>query len=278
MRPAPLKFLSMVSHKDLIFYLLAIKSIYFRIGEGSAFIIDDGSLTEQDRALIAYHLPLNKIISIHDVDVGPCPHGGTWERLVTILDLTADEYVIQVDSDTLATDLLPVVETCYRENRAFTLAGSEPGNTIIVAEKAAAYARTFVGDRVSVLGEVALGDLKNATTQLYVRGSSGFAGFSRGQFGRDLCNSFSQEMQSILGDVWNQWGSEQIASNFLVANTPNAVVLPIGQYACFEPGLDVRGTVFLHFYGTYRYRQGVYGRKGREVVNELQAALGRASA
>ena len=44
-REAPLTFVSMVSHRDLVMYLVAIRSLYAQIGEGTITIIDDGSLT-----------------------------------------------------------------------------------------------------------------------------------------------------------------------------------------------------------------------------------------
>ena len=87
----------MVSHRDLLMYLVAIRSLYAQIGEGTITIIDDGSLTVRDIELLRSSLGEPKVIGLSQVDVGPCPSGGFWERLLHILDLSTDRYVIQVE-------------------------------------------------------------------------------------------------------------------------------------------------------------------------------------
>ena len=44
---APLRFLSMMCHRDVIPYLVAIKSLYQVVGEGRIIIVDDGTLTSR---------------------------------------------------------------------------------------------------------------------------------------------------------------------------------------------------------------------------------------
>jgi hypothetical protein len=107
-REAPLSFVSMVSHRDLVMYLVAIRSLYAQIGEGSITVIDDGSLTAADIELLQRSLSDPLIIRADQIDTGACPRGGTWERLLHILDLSSSRYVIQMDSDTLT--LAPVCE------------------------------------------------------------------------------------------------------------------------------------------------------------------------
>ena len=58
-----------------------------------------------------------------------------------------------------------------------------------------------------------------AATLRYIRGSSGFAGFAKEGFSRSGLEEFSTAMGAILGKRWSEWGSEQIASNFVVANS-----------------------------------------------------------
>jgi hypothetical protein len=50
-------FLSMIRHSDVTTYLLAIKSLYTGVGQGRVKIINDGSLTAGDLALLNHHVP-----------------------------------------------------------------------------------------------------------------------------------------------------------------------------------------------------------------------------
>src|SRR3546814_2103893 len=72
------------------------------------------------------------------------------------------------------------------------------------------------------------------TNPRYVRGCAGFAGFARGGDARMLAETFSQEATRLLGaERWARWGSEQVASNMIVANDPNALLLPYDHYFNF---------------------------------------------
>ena len=42
-------------------------------------------------------------------------------------------------------------------------------------------------------------------------------------------------MEAILGTSWCDWGSEQVASNYAIANSPDPVVLPLPTYSGFGP-------------------------------------------
>jgi hypothetical protein len=264
MVPAPLVLLSQVCHRDLLPYLVAVKSLYRRLGEGEVVVVDDGTLDEADKAHILWHLPLSSIVPLAAIDTGRCPRGGTWERLLAIVDRSAEAYVIQVDSDTVTAGAIPEVVAAYRANRSFTL-GTDIGQAAVpVAE-----IKTFPHDSICCLAERMLSKLPEAGRLRYVHGSSGFAGFARGAFSRGAVEAFSDAMRGLLGDRWDEWGSEQVASNFLVANAPDAVVLPYRRYACFEPWLDRNPRAFLHFYGTYRYKGGIYAAAARQAISAL---------
>jgi hypothetical protein len=210
---APLTILSMVSHVDVIMYLIAIKSLYRRLGRGKIVIVDDGSLTADDCGLLAEHLGNPTIVAMHTLGTGRCPRGGTWERLVLILDLcAAGDYVIQVDSDTLAQAGLDEVAGCVEAKRAFTL-GTRMGGAFCTLREAAARIVDLPGDHVQMRAERGFATLPDADRRRYVRGSSGFAGFAPGGFRRADLETFSLEMHERLGDAWTEWGSEQVASN-----------------------------------------------------------------
>ena len=94
-------FLSMVCHRDVAAYLLAIKSLYVGVGHGRLVVINDGSLTSEDLLTLRRHIPELEIIDINAIETGSCPRAGCWERLVKIVELSADNYVIQADADIL---------------------------------------------------------------------------------------------------------------------------------------------------------------------------------
>ena len=98
---AGLCLVSQVSRRDLLMYLVAIKSALPAFGPAQVVQLDDGSLRARDRALLAAHLPGSTCIPISAIDTGACPRGGTWERLCHILDRARSSYVVQLDADTL---------------------------------------------------------------------------------------------------------------------------------------------------------------------------------
>jgi hypothetical protein len=269
---APLTIVSQVSHADQMLYLLAIKSLYRRIGAGEVVVLDDGSLTDRDHALLHAHIRGLSIVPIASIDTGPCPRGGTWERLLYILDRSAERYLIQMDSDTLSLGRLTAVLDNIHQNRAFTLGTAESRRITTLAE-AAERAEGFSGSQINVAAEQAFRDLPDAATQRYIRGSSGFAGFARGGFTRRAVEGFSQAMAGLVGARWTEWGTEQVTSNYVVANSPDARILPYPAYACRWPDLAAERCEFIHFVGTHRFSDGLYARLGRHIIAELSGTL-----
>lgn len=262
---APLTVVSMVSHADVRMYLVAMKSLYRRLGRGKIVAIDDGSLLPEDKALLAEHLKGMRTVPLASLDTGRCPRGGTWERLLLIMDLSETDYVIQMDSDTVATGPLPEVLDCVAQNRAFTL-GTRMGQRFVTFDEATAAVAAVPGGHVQIESERSLAQLADADKRRYVRGSSGFAGFARGGFDRARVEAFSQEMVAQLGQRWTEWGTEQVTSNYVVANSPDAMVLPYPKYACFDLDMDPGEASFLHFIGTNRFDRGVYASYAHRIM------------
>lgn len=257
----------MVGHRDLIMYLIAVKSFYRQMGEGEIIVVDDGTLTARDRKLLSHHLGAPDFVDMNSVDTGPCPKGRCWERLFTVLELREKFYVIQLDSDTLTRSAVPEVVECVRSNRCFTLGTvSESGADFLSLHDASRVAEKFTGTHVQVLTEKSLFRLPDPECNRYVRGSAGFAGFAKGRPLRGAASEFSRRISKLIGPKWNDWGSEQITSNYLIANEPSPVVLPQPKYSCFDPERSVRNEVFVHFIGTYRHDGGVYARESRAVI------------
>ncbi|MFZ5744902.1 MAG: hypothetical protein ACOY7T_10570 [Pseudomonadota bacterium] len=266
---------SMIGTRVLLPYLVAAKSFQAQLGRGRFAILDDGTLTAADKAVLAHHLGNPPITPTASVETGPCPRGGTWERLLTILDLRLGDYVIQIDSDVVALGPVSEVAAAIDAGRSFTLRG-EASSEILPVPAIAGWARQNPDpgrqhvqsaieqamDQVTIPGRP---DLK------YVRGCSGFAGFAPGGEGRALAEAFSQEAQRLLGaDYWAEWGSEQVTSNFVVANEPEARLLPYDRYLNFWNEPVSEGAGLVHFIGTYRYHRGAYLAAARRAIAALR--------
>ncbi len=271
----PLRIVSMLNIEHLRAYLVAAKGLLFQLGRPAEMhVIDDGSLGADDRQTLRDHLPGVVVTTISEIETGPCPAGGAWERLLHILDLSATSYVVQVDSDVLCTAPPTEVAEAVAANRAFTL-GTAPD--FDVEDRAASAARVSEaartpGSHIQAASEAELADLPPPFGRLYIRGSAGFAGFARGGPGRTLADAFSVAMEARLGRRWTEWGTEQVTSNFLIANSPGGHVLPWARYACFY-GRAVRPMpVLLHFIGAWRFERGEYAKLARSVVASLPRA------
>jgi hypothetical protein len=272
-------FLSMLPRRDLLPYLLAIKSLYAEVKQGRVAVInergviDHNSLTDDDLAVLRHHVPGIEIIDFCAISTGRCPRGGTWERLVKIIELSKENYVIQVDADTLVSAPIPEVVDCVRANRSFIL-GTASGRAVLPAPETARMAQGWIKTygwtepHICVAAEAALDRLPNAANKSYVHASSGFGGFARGAFSLGELEWFSLHMSDLIGpQMWHKkWGSEQVGSNYTLANAPGATVLPFPKYANFEPHLMSGEHAFLHYIGEYRYNGGAYRNRVAEFI------------
>jgi hypothetical protein len=276
----PVLIFSMIGTRVLLPYLVAVKSFHARLGVGRVVILDDGTLTADDRGVLAHHLANPSILSIDAVETGACPTGGCWERLLALLDMTADSYIVQLDSDTVTTGDIPEVVEAVAANRSFTLLGdalAEERGVLSLLDFMAAYHPG--GSGIDLAGPAHVqGAIEGhwdrypeAARHRYVRGCAGFAGFARaGRPSRASAEAFSRRAEGIVGHhKWRRWGSEQVASNFLVANCDNPVLLPYSRYSNHwnEPiGPDSR---FLHFVGTHRYSNSEYRHHTERAIAAL---------
>jgi hypothetical protein len=265
---APLSIVSMVGNNDVQLYLLAMKSFYSHVGRGKIVAIIAEDMPSQSRALLEHHFPRIKIEMLEGLDTGTCPRGGTWERLVYLLERSQHEYAIQLDCDTLAfgTDVSEVIE-CIRSNTAFAL--GSVGHNIVALPEAAARAHKSSDNYVGLAAERLFDRYPDAAHWKYVRASSGFAGFAKGGFHRRNIEDFHRNMEEFMGSRWREWGTEQCGSNFAIANSPNTAVLHRPKYGNFVPSMENDKASFLHFFGTYRYKEDFYATKARDVIATL---------
>jgi hypothetical protein len=269
--PAPWSIVSMVSPRDWPMYLVTMKAFYRRIGAGKLVAVVERAMQAEALDQLRRHFPGILLETLEDIDTGFCQRGGTWERLLYILDRSADEYVMQVDCDTLpvAGDLREVTE-CIRNGTPFAIADNA---RILSLPDAAQAARATAGDYVGIAAERLFDHYPDAANLRYVRGSSAFAGFARGGFTRAKVEAFHRQMEAMMGrERWREWGTEQCASNFAIANSPGAVVLPYPQYANFFPGGPRGEAKFLHFMGAFRFQENYFADCCRAEIRRLETA------
>ena len=260
----------MVAKSDVQMYMLSLKSFYARIKRGKVIAIIDRDLPSSSRELLLRHIPGLRFVILEDIDTGICQRGGTWERLVYILDHTRDEYAVQLDCDTLTFGDISEVSHCLENNIPFTLGTG--GNPIVTMREAAAEARKETANYIGLVAERHFDQFPNPDELKYVRASSGFAGFSKNGFPRESIEAFHAKLADLLGARNKEWGTEQCASNFAIANSPNAVVLHRPKYANYNPANVPKNVAFLHFFGTYRYKNDYFAKRGQEVIKMLSAS------
>jgi hypothetical protein len=178
-------------------------------------------------------------------------------------------YVIQLDADTVTLKPLTEVRDAVVAGRSFVL-GERPQQRVTSVEEAKVWATPWQqpGLQIQGVAEYVMPDARLAGAR-YVRGCAGFTGFERTSGLMAPLLEFSNEMRRLTGARWTEWGTEQVASNYLVANLGGTTVLPFPDYA--TPDHLPAGPRFLHFIGSMRFENGSYARTARQVIAELLA-------
>lgn len=268
---SPFTALSMVHHRDVHPYLLALKSFARYAQPGAVVMVADPTITAEDRALIRDHVPHVQLRDAREFRRDGIPQGGCWERLSAISEYVASSYVVQLDADTVTVAPVPDVVACIDGGRCFTL-GTEDNQAIGSTADIAAWARGRLDgqDHIQVLAESVLDQFDPEGRCRYVRGCAGFAGFARGSIGPEALLEVSRGMAALMGKRWSAWGTEQFTSNLLVSSAPGARVLPHPTYCA--PHRRTAATVFFHFIGYVRYSTGLYPQLAHSVARELRRA------
>lgn len=271
-KPGKVRFVSQLCHRDVPRYLLSIKSVYRFFGEGDIFIVDDGSLTSDDRAILVDHLREVEFHPLSRFDTGRCPRGNTWERLAALVEQAKTRFAVQVDADLVARRDIAEAVACYRSNRAFALGGEFGPGLVSFAEMSAwIESRSWANHpHIQVVTERSIARLAEPETRRYMRATSAFTGLPAGGVPPwEEVERFSDEMKALVGSRWTEWGTEQVTSNYVVANSAGATVLEAPRYVNNCPEIEVVDASLIHFFGTYRYYKGRYRRTAAEVIASL---------
>ena len=118
---------SLLGAADVLPYLVAIKSLHHRLGRGRFVIVDDGTLTGEDRAILAHHCGDPEILPHQAVRRGSFPVGPDWAVLLTILDRRSGQYWIALGPHTVTLGPMPEIERAIATNRGFRPLGEALG-------------------------------------------------------------------------------------------------------------------------------------------------------
>jgi hypothetical protein len=272
-----LTLVSMLCHGEVVMYLLAVKSFCGQLGRNpKVVILDDGTLTKSDYATLQAHIPETWVVHISEVSPDRCPKGSCWERLLLIGDLVKDTYVVQLDSDTLTANSITEVAQCIDANRCFTLLGDGSHPEIEPMVSACARSKTNLSPMVQAVCERSFDQLPESASLKYVRGNAGFTGFAKGAIDREKIIWFSDLMRCIANEKWDEWGSEQVTSNLLIANSGNAHVLEFPKYLSYWAHDEVPydDASFIHFIGPHRFSNGFYVKSAGKIIAALADTSG----
>ncbi|KQP39784.1 hypothetical protein [Pseudorhodoferax sp. Leaf274] len=264
----PFTVLSMVQHRDVHAYLLAARSFAHYADPRRIVVVCDPSLSEEDKAVMRQQIPHIEFRRADEFVHPDIPRGGTWERLYAISEYAQTDYVVQLDADTLTLAPIPEVLDAVRSCNGFVI-GEKADQKIVTLAEAEAYARPWQSlsyVNIQALSEVTM-VVAGLRMPLYVRGCSGFTGFAPDPRMRDELLDFARKMRDHTQGRWNEWGTEQVTSNYLVANAHGTRLLPWPKYS--TPDQSAAAPVFVHFIGYMRFINGKYARAARQVLRTL---------
>jgi hypothetical protein len=236
---------SVLGTAEVLPYLVAIKSLHRSLGRGRFTIIDDGTLTGEDRAILAHHCGDPEIILHQAVRQGPQTPDRAWASLLTILDRRAGQYWIALDPYTVTLGALPDVATAIASNRSFSVVGG-------VARG---------GPERQLQRRIAV--LCGTRGWRYREGCTGLSGFAAGGTGRALVAAFHADL-TALGEPM----TAEIARNLVVANEVEPVWLPELRYVVHSAKAATIEAAFQHFPNGPRHGEA-YAEASRAAISRL---------
>lgn len=264
--------LSMVQKRDVLSYLVALKSFAYFANPERVVVVCDPSIDERDREILLKHVPHIELRAASEFVHPEIPRGGTWERLLAICGYAERNYVVQLDADTV-TVRPPVAVLEAIEHRTGFVLGEEPRQSLLTLVQTAANAWADEVGQCHIQGyaEACMAKVGLPESAMYVRGCSGFTGFPPSTGMLDDLLHFSISMSRSIGMArWSSWGTEQVTSNYLVANAVGTQVLPYPVYG--TPDVMIEDTAFIHFIGSMRFSNDKYEKTSRTAIQRMTSS------
>lgn len=266
----PFTTLTMVGKRDLAAYLIAIKTFAHFAQPKRVITLCDPSITDNDKKLLAAHIPHGEFRSMEEYRDKRIPVGGCWERLNALCDAARESYVVQLDSDTVTTGPVPEVLSAVRTSRGFMM-GCQPNQAFVglntFAEMTSAYEQSLSGMHIHHLMEYHISRVGYPSDQRYATGWASFSGMPRSHDLQEKLFEFAGRLRKAVGQRICEWGSEMVASCFLIANSHDATILPFPKYC--TPLNGETGANLWHFVGSIRFRDFRYARASHLALAQV---------
>ena len=265
----PFTIVSMVHKRDVISYLVAAKSFTRYANPRRVVVVCDPSVDDSDRILFKRHIPHVELRNAAEFVDSRLPTGGCWERLLAISHYVKTDYVIQLDADTVTVSFVPEVMEAIETQSGFVL-GEKPDQKpmSLIETSEVANSLPYELRHIQDVAESKMALACARPEDLYIRGCAGFTGFPSSQEMNANIVAYSLAMQKLIGARWSTWGTEQVTSNYIVANSRNAKILPFPKYC--TPDVRNNDTAFLHFIGYCRFVNAKYERTSKRVIESLK--------
>ncbi len=210
--------------------MVALKSLWRPLQRGRVALLDNGSLTAEDRAVLAHHFADPEILRADAVQLGTFPAGQGWESLLTMLERRGGEYWLRVAHDCVTLGDVPEVGGAIGANRSLADIAAEA-----YAEQPLPFAEAFHSD------------LPNIDRWRYLDAGGGLTGLAAGQGGRAIAEAALALLPKPGPDLTVSKVARR-ATGFIVANETAPVCLPRALYHSWQESEDWRvGPTVLRF-------------------------------
>ena len=281
----------MVSHHDLQAYLIAIKSILRFDQRFAVTVFDDGTLNEDDRKLLEYHIPNHRFIETSTADAFAEKELGissrlyrqrkvylSWRRLIDMQLFRRTPKTINLDTDVLAiSNPTALFEWANESSTPFVLGqcnGPETTDKINGILPPERFDNIPTSSEEKNIQTVFLGHLTELCRRMDrpVRFLDGACAGVHG-FNDELTLEDIDQLLRHCHDLkipLNLWGGEQSTVLFLLS-TKGAERLPSDTNFNFFPNRmsSLSSAELVHFIGLYRYHRFAYANLARKIIKSL---------
>ena len=265
---ANFKLATLLCDSDVNMYLISLASFCKHIKPNEVIVVSD-RLSDESRKVLRDCVENITIVPAVDYREPGLPTGGCWERLTYITRAVKDSYIVQLDADLLTLKRPGEVIDAIEKNVSFSIT-TKLGFEKMSFTNASYLIWERTSKHVQNEAEKAMKNCRDADSRLYIRACAGFTGYAKGSFTIEDVKDFSQEIEQNIGkEKWAEWGSEQVTSNYIFANSKGSEILPYEHYPFYEPGISDAKVKLFHFIGTHRFKKGFYLQRAKAFIASL---------
>jgi len=238
-----------IGSASLLPAMVAIKSLARPLQRGRVALLDDGTLTAEDRAVLAHHFADPQIFPADSVPMGSFPKGQGWESLLVMLDGRLGEYWLRVSHDSVTLGDVPEIATAIGANRSFVELAHDTSDSSPVS-----------------FADVFNSDVPSAARWHYIDAGGGLVGLAAGGGGRGTAEAALALLPEPGPNETGDTGARR-AMGFIIANEAAPVCLPRNLYRNWHQGEDWRfGPVFLRFVAARSSPEGGWAEASRAAI------------